>query len=81
MTNWHPIETAPKDGASVLLLFEDGEMSVAYYDAYYEQGNSGYDGRSDYAGISAWIEPCSGEQIYLHYGTPTHWMPLPEPPK
>jgi hypothetical protein len=29
----------------------------------------------------AWVEPCSGEQLDLHYTTPPDgWMPLPTPP-
>lgn len=86
MTDWQSIETAPKGGGAemvtdpawvdpprILLRFEDGEISVAYWDWYWAEGGHGFNGQL------AWIEPCSGEQLSLHYGKPTHWMPLPPP--
>ena len=85
--DWQPIETAPKGGGAemvtdpqwvepprILLLFDDGAASVAYWDWYYAEGGAGYtDG-------FAWIEPCSGQPLNLHHNAATHWMPLPEPP-
>ncbi len=85
MTEWQPMETAPKpspepitDIASaqppprILLRFADEAVSVAYWDWYYAEGGRGYsDG-------FAWIEPCSGEPLNLHYSAPPDgWMPLP----
>lgn len=85
---WQPIETAPKGGGAklttdpkwaeppkILMLFEDGNQCVVHWDAYYAEGGRGcIDG-------CAWVEPVSGELAHLHFGMPTHWMPLPEPPK
>jgi len=81
MNEWQKIETAPKyddngETVNVLLLFQGGEVSVAYWDAYYAEGGSGY----GHDGGLAWIEPISGERLDLHCGTPTHWMPKPEAP-
>jgi len=83
------METAPKgsgpdsdrrspehvDPPRILLCFGNEAQSVAYWDWYYAEGGSGCtDG-------FAWIEPCSGDPLNLHYGTvPTGWMPLPAPP-
>ena len=73
---WQPIATAPKDTDinsplyRVLLQFPDGEVSVAYWDKC-----------CNHSGMLAWIEPCSWEQLADHYGSPTHWMPLPQPPE
>ena len=85
--NWQPIETAPQGGGAdlvtdpawvepprILLLFPGGVVSVGYWDWYYAEGGNGYEGGT------AWIEPCSGERLDRHYGPPTHWQPLPEPP-
>lgn len=88
MSEWQPIESAPKGGGAelitdpeyveppkILLLFPNGAMSVAYWDWYYAEGGRGYED-----GI-AWVEPVSGERVHNYYDNPTHWMPLPEPPK
>lgn len=88
MSEWQPIDTAPKGGGAeyvtdpewvdppqILLLFESKDISVAHWDWAYAPG--GYHCTD---GV-AWIEPCSGESLNLYYGKPTHWMPLPSPPK
>ena len=69
---WQPMETAPKNDSSdpILLLFEGGKQSVAYWDPYYAEGGSGFTG-----GI-AWIEPVSGERVDRYYGSPLNWQPL-----
>ena len=81
---WQPIEIAPRD-VCVLVTFDPGDIStdkptmpgvmVAYWDAYYAPGGSGYDGRGD-----GWTDAASGDECHAHYGYPTHWMPLPAPP-
>ena len=77
MSEWQPIETAPKDGSVVLIadaehvneahyVFEVGEFLVSNYpDPYWEKYDHSYwDRHND---DSDWYEP-------------THWMPLPPPP-
>lgn len=82
---WQPIETAPKgswlsgpndtrhqdyvEPPRLWLLLDDGEACVGYADAYYAEGGGSYDGGS------FWVEKFSGERV-----TPTHWLPLPDPP-
>lgn len=62
MSEWQPIETAPKDGTYIL-------------------GYGEHDHRGHYIDAIHWwhdrwtIEWMSGFQ------RPTHWMPLPAPPK
>lgn len=86
---WLPIETAPKGGGAesvtdpawvepprILLRFGSEAVSVAYWDWFYAEGGRGY--RFEHNGF-AWVEPCSGEPLDLHYSTPPDgWMPLPE---
>ena len=85
---WQPIETAPKGGGAelvtdaawiepprVLLLFEGGEQVVCQWDWYYADGGNGHT-----EGVSAWVEPVSGEQIEAHYSPPIGWMQLLEAP-
>ena len=62
---WQPIETAPKDWTDVIL-----------FDPACETGKDvvvGYFSHSD-----------GGDNCWKAYGMmidPTHWMPLPEPPR
>lgn len=70
MSEWKPIETAPKDGTEVLLLLEE---SSRYYSgcvvSYFDGGE--------------WRDPLHEDDAELSHsgcGKPTHWMPLPTPP-
>lgn len=63
MSEWQPIETAPKDGRDVLIV------SDAYRDRVLVARWYKYNGKE---GFRDW-------DADLHL--PTHWMPLPEPPK
>lgn len=71
---WHPIETAPKDGTPVL-VFSPGpsgdptNVIVAKFDTWGDAAWWSFC-ESVLADIAGQIEP-----------EPTHWMPLPEPPK
>lgn len=79
MSEWQPIETAPKDGAWVLLYSPDERER--------ERGDPavqvGCWGSSGYNRNNHWVYGPEGhEHAHRHgfYGA-THWMPLPEPPK
>ena len=76
MSDWQPIETAPKDGTVILLYrftdpvklgfpiytrFQAWDYAVGYYTSDKERAPTG------------WVSP--------PIANPTHWMPLPEPPK
>ena len=62
---WKPIETAPRDGTSIL-VFTDRGVFEATFVSYWEFAVANYHG----------CLCCSGRG-----DNPTHWMPLPEPPK
>jgi hypothetical protein len=65
-SNWQPIETAPEDGSCLLAINTD----EGYIFGVLERDTRGN-----------WIH--EGEPTFCHsdYFEPTHWMPLPEPPK
>lgn len=68
MSEWQPIETAPKDGTPIL-VYRPAASGVGYI-----QKVSG-----DYAMLhksGKWVWACSNDAAQ-----PTHWMPLPELPK
>lgn len=73
MSEWQPIETAPKDGTTVLLYREVVPFKVV-----------GYGRWEDVLGISGWISygfhRGGGDASNLGLAAPTHWMPLPAPP-
>lgn len=68
MTDWQPIDTAPKDGTDVLLFIPDFAnypdsprvVSALWGDCGWWQDNAA-------AGCQTW-------------GNPTHWQPLPAAP-
>lgn len=69
---WQPIETAPKDGRDVLLyvvtpLGDEWAMAIGM-----PEGWSGIN-VGKFSAFRGWEHMLSGK--------PTHWMPLPEPPK
>lgn len=69
---WHPIETAPKDGTWVILIEEE---IVGFDDK-----SRVYPSRHSIAHFEdgGWLE--MGTEPW-GVKEPTHWMPLPEPPK
>jgi hypothetical protein len=103
VSEWRPIETAPRDGR--YLLVTDGErFAAAEPHDYTEPATIGWDGTrygwpnterpNPVAGVvhKLWhMVGCSGfsndadvisEDGWPASGwTPTHWMPLPEPPR
>ena len=79
---WRGIETAPKDGTPVLLYYPEGEwndyqgrhlpvMAVMRWDV--EFGLRAGPG-ADYCWFGYYDGTTPGDK-------PTHWMPLPAPPK
>lgn len=82
---WQPIETAPKDGTSVLLcggctdeLTDDSDFEGFEGDVSVEEAHRPVTGlwRGD-----RWIYATYDGGFYGKYEGPTHWMPLPLAPK
>ena len=83
---WQPIETAPKDGTSVLLY-----IPHRICEGWFSKGEWSEDtpiSPAEYSG-EVWV-CCDDEfQVEVELGPDgfechfpiTHWMPLPEPPK
>ena len=66
MTDWQPIETAPKDGRSLLIWSADEGIDLAHHNDW---GRWQVQETADY------------DNEYFVDLKPTHWMPLPEPPE
>lgn len=63
---WQPIDTAPKDGTSILIYTGEGIVEASYQYGNWEQ-----------APCYATYEGCGGVALSCK---PTHWKPLPQPP-
>lgn len=76
---WQPIDTAPKDGTRILICVthEEKEPNIGvgqwYEPSKHWPGDWWWDGCSPNV---EWSEPISE----MNFGTPTHWMQLPEAP-
>lgn len=68
---WKPIETAPKDGTHIMAFWPD----VWGMDATQTQT---WFGPFEAGGLSGWQ---TAHEYADGHSTPTHWRPLPEPPK
>ena len=72
MTEWQPIETAPRDGTPVLGYRDiDGIMGMVKWIQSATYG--------EWAGSWDLVLPSTHSEIDMWW--PTHWMPLPEPPQ
>ena len=67
MSEWKPIETAPRDGETILAFKPDERRSGDWMTAVYWSDD-------DY--LRGWVMVGG-----LHVAHPTHWMPLPTPPE
>jgi hypothetical protein len=65
---WQPIETAPRDGARILLVRGD----YIWLDDWWK----GDGANSNWSSLVAWKQ-ATGKTP----DPPTHWMPLPAPPE
>jgi hypothetical protein len=75
---WHTIDTAPKDGTQVLLWGPYMEISVGYFQQHRSFNEEPWMLTAD--GCMA-VEHMSDFGTDYRTANPTHWMPLPEPPK
>lgn len=71
-SGWRPIETAPKDGTAILLYCDD-HVSAEFGSVI---GFWSEDDGGDWYASEAHSSP-----LFWASDRPTHWQPLPEPPK
>lgn len=64
---WQPIESAPRDGSAVL-VYNDRGVHRCWWDE--EWGTDGF-----------WMIDVMKDDFPLRGTLPTHWLPLPAPPK
>lgn len=64
---WQPIDSAPDEEGSKALLFDGTDQFVGVLTRYNRHGQ--------------WRVWTGGRPVPWDGQSPTHWMPLPEPPK
>jgi hypothetical protein len=69
---WQPIETAPKRGGFERLLLR--------FDGYFFDPSQKGIAVGFWGSRGGWVVDCIWASSDAHHA-PTHWMPLPEPPK
>ena len=67
MTDWQPIETAPRDEYRPILTYSNGVITTVKWHV-------------DKVGGGHWVLSEPGVYGEDFEWWPTHWMPLPEPP-
>lgn len=80
MTVWQPIETAPKDGVSILLKGAGG----GEVEGKWTKSDDAYGADEKFP--CGWYTAYTPNEIVsilsgFDHKEPTHWMPLPEPPQ
>jgi hypothetical protein len=65
--DWQPIDTAPKEGPFPMLGIVDGSVRLIYF------------GKTSHVPLYGWNLADQGPED-CELCSPTHWMPLPEPP-
>jgi hypothetical protein len=66
MSEWQPIETAPKDGTRVIAR-QGFTVDTMFWS------------KRIWAGGGGWVSDICRSETYVY--SPTHWMPLPDPPQ
>jgi hypothetical protein len=75
---WQPIETAPKDGTSIIVMYLHCDTQIVHAAFWLEEYESDEIDETGWWTYD-WSEVSRSKMDY-HY-TPTHWMPLPPHPK
>jgi hypothetical protein len=79
MSEWQPIETAPKDGTDIIAMYIHISTQIVHA-AFWMSCVEGLDDPEDEGWWTYdWSEVSRTKMT--GWMTPTHWMPLPEPPK
>ena len=91
MSEWHPIETAPKDGRAILIFEPNGHYGLlsphvtppGFPDGAYKLDDPRLLRYDDYRFAVGYWRPKYGGWGNRNCAEvrPTHWMPLPDPPE
>lgn len=77
---WQQIETAPKDGTDVIVLLNVADVAVVHI-AWWRDGELNAAGEFLEPGWWSYTLGSVTQELLNDYRSPTHWMPMPEPPE
>ena len=87
MSEWQPIESAPKDGTRILVVWPGDTIGVAWWktnprldremDAKEAEAVAAFGWQASYFSDS---DEMDDYDTSIPSAQPTHWMPLPAPP-
>ena len=82
MSEWQPIETAPRDG-TVILFYGEGCVCAGWFGNDFRPFPWAFVDDTRESLVGCCDKEMTGRVHVNGYplDTPTHWMPLPEPPK
>ena|SRR3990167_3521283 len=85
MSEWQPIETAPKDGTEILVYYEFATVPIVHIarwddDRFDQWEGERFASKADKIGWWSYVETSVSQHKLDEFNTPTHWMPLPAPP-
>jgi hypothetical protein len=85
LTEWQPIETAPKTGIKVILFYLNRNNLARTVMARWLTDEQAAETDADDVGLEGgWYECIDNwndyTEVAIHEGEPSHWMPLPPPP-
>ena len=85
MTEWQPIETAPRDGTSVDLWIVGDPESIVFYCPVSKRHRDRVRREGRISDVwwhdGAWRPKSGTAKLFPIDAEITHWMSLPEPPK
>jgi hypothetical protein len=80
MSEWQPIESAPKDGTDIIVGFDFATVWIVHVAWYRNEGiENGCESPEDVGWWSYVRHSVTQEKLEGHY-TPTHWIRLPKVP-
>jgi hypothetical protein len=80
LSEWQPIESAPKDGTSILMRGPYRMVVTFWGDLNPPDLMDPRPHHSEMAWLTDWDCKNGPAFLRLDYLNPTHWMPLPRPP-
>jgi hypothetical protein len=83
MSEWQPIETAPKDGTEIIVGNDQATVWItrgSWWSDGEHWATQGYDKQEEAAGWWSYANSV-GQDKLNDYRQPTHWLPMPTPPQ